>query len=271
MSEAEPHLIRARIRGGVLNKAKRGELETPLPFGFPYDDEGRAVLDPDQQKQQAVRTVFETFRRVGSALGVAKHFRENGLQFPRLIRRPRCPVEVGWGDLEHNRVTRILRNLRYAAEFFYGRTRWQKKVDDGWRKKPLSRQEWHTLILDAHPGYITWKDYEKNVRRLQENAQLKGVEKRSAPREGPSLLQGLVICGICGSRMTVGYRQRKAGLAPDYLCGATRSGSDREGLLSTDIGIQSGPRCRCDVGGDGDSSCDGGRSPRSTGDAIALG
>ena len=87
MSEAELHLIRARMRGGVLNKAKRGELETPLPFGFAYDDEGRVVLDPDQQIQQAIRTVFETFRRVGSALGVAKHFREHGLRFPRLIRR----------------------------------------------------------------------------------------------------------------------------------------------------------------------------------------
>jgi DNA invertase Pin-like site-specific DNA recombinase len=91
MSEAELHLIRARMRGGVLNKAKRGELETPLPFGFAYDDEGRVVLDPDQQVQQAIRSVFDTFRRVGSALGVAKHFREHGLRFPRLIRQPGCP------------------------------------------------------------------------------------------------------------------------------------------------------------------------------------
>jgi hypothetical protein len=79
-------------------------------------------------------------------------------------------VEVGWGDLEHNRVTRMLRNPRYAGAFFYGRTRRQKKIDGGWRKKPLSRQEWHTLIPDAHPGYITWQDYEENLRRLQENA-----------------------------------------------------------------------------------------------------
>ena len=92
----------------------------------------------------------------------------------------------------------------------------KRKVDGGWRKKPLSRQEWHPLIPDAHSGYITWQDYEENLRRLQENAQLKGVEKRSAPREGPSLLQGLVICGICGSRMTVGYRQpRRAWLRSD--------------------------------------------------------
>ncbi|MBV8890748.1 MAG: recombinase family protein [Acidobacteria bacterium] len=222
MSEAELHLIRARMRGGVLSKAKRGELATPLPFGFAYDDEGRVVLDPDQQMQQAIGSVFEMFRRVGSAFGVAKEFRQKGLQFPRLIRRPGCPVEISWGDLEHNRVTRILRNPRYAGAFFYGRTRFQKKLEGGGRAQQLPRQEWHTLILDAHPGYITWQDYEENLRRLQENAQIQGVEKRSAVREGPSLLQGLAICGKCGGRMTVGYRQRKAGLAPYYVCQGPR-------------------------------------------------
>jgi DNA invertase Pin-like site-specific DNA recombinase len=115
MSEAELHLIRARMRGGLLSKAKRGELATPLPFGFAYDDEGQVVLDPDQQIQQAIRSVFDVFRRVGSALGVAKEFRQQAWQFPRLIRGRGGPAEVGWGDLEHNRVTRILRNPRYAA------------------------------------------------------------------------------------------------------------------------------------------------------------
>src|SRR6516162_7074848 len=218
MSEAELHLIRARMRGGLLNKAKRGELTTPLPFGFAYDDQGRVVLDPDQQIQQAIRSVFDAFRRVGSAFGVAKEFRQQCWQFPRLIRPSGGPVEVGWGELEHNRVTRILRNPRYAGAFFYGRTRFQKKVEGGGRTRNLPRQEWHTLILDAHPAYITWRDYEENIHRLQENAQTSGVEKRSAVREGPSLLQGLAICGVCGSRMTVGYRQRKAGLAPFYIC-----------------------------------------------------
>jgi DNA invertase Pin-like site-specific DNA recombinase len=222
MSEAELHLIRARMRGGLLNKAKRGELATPLPFGFAYDDESRVVLDPDQQIQKAIRSVFETFRRVGSAFGVAKEFRQQGWQFPRLIRSPGGPAEIGWGDLEHNRVTRILRNPRYAGAFFYGRTRFQKKVEGGGRSRDLPRQEWHTLILDAHPAYVTWRDYEENLRRLQENAQTSGVEKRSAVREGPSLLQGLAICGVCGSRMTVGYRQRKAGLAPFYICQGPR-------------------------------------------------
>ena len=222
MSEAELHLIRARMRGGLLSKAKRGELVTPLPFGFAYDDEGQVVLDPDQQIQQAIRSVFDAFRRVGSALGVAKEFREQAWQFPRLIRPPGGPAEVGWGDLEHNRVTRILRNPRYAGAFFYGRTRFQKKLEGGGRSRDLPRQEWHTLILDVHPGYITWRDYEENLLRLQQNAQTRGIEKRSAVREGPSLLQGMAICGVCGSRMTVAYRQRKAGLAPFYICQGPR-------------------------------------------------
>ena len=82
----------------------------------------------------------------------------------------------------------------------------------------MPRQEWHTLILEAHPGYITWQDYEENLRRLQENVPNQGMGKRTAVREGPSLLQGLAICGRCGTRMTVGYRQRKAGRAPFYIC-----------------------------------------------------
>jgi DNA invertase Pin-like site-specific DNA recombinase len=81
MSEAELHLIRARMRGGVLSKAKRGELATPLPFGFAYDDGGRVVFDPDQQIQQAIRSVFEMFRRVGSAFGVAKNFGKRACSF----------------------------------------------------------------------------------------------------------------------------------------------------------------------------------------------
>jgi len=222
MSEAELHLIRARMRGGLLNKAKRGELATPLPFGFAYDDEGRVVLEPDQQIQQAIRSVFAVFRQVGSAFGVAKEFRKQRWQFPRLIRPRGGSAEVGWGDLEHNRVTHILRNPRYAGAFFYGRTHFQKKLEGRGHTRALPRQEWHTLILDAHPGYITWRDYEENLHRLQQNAQASGVEKRSAVREGPSLLQGLAICGVCGSRMTVGYRVRKAGVYPFYICQGPR-------------------------------------------------
>jgi DNA invertase Pin-like site-specific DNA recombinase len=86
MSEAELHVLRARLRGGILNKARRGELETPLPIGFVYDEATRVNLDPDQQIQGAIRTFFETFRRTGSATATVKAFREQQLLFPRRAR-----------------------------------------------------------------------------------------------------------------------------------------------------------------------------------------
>jgi DNA invertase Pin-like site-specific DNA recombinase len=218
MSEAELHLIRARMRGGLLNKAKRGELTVGLPCGFVYDDQRRVVLDPDQQVQRAIQCVFETFRLTGAAFAVAKAFDQQGLKFPHLLRERGRPSEIIWGDATHRSVVNILRNPRYAGAYFYGRTRYRSKPGGGHCIQPMARQDWHTLILDAHPAYITWQEYEENLQRLQENARDLGVHKRSAVREGPALLQGLLICGICGTRMTVNYHQRQGSLTPNYYC-----------------------------------------------------
>jgi DNA invertase Pin-like site-specific DNA recombinase len=86
MSEAELHMLRARLRGGLLNKARRGELKMPLPVGLAYDSADRVVLDPDQQVQNSVRHLFQTFRRTGSASATVKAFRDQKLLFPH---RPR--------------------------------------------------------------------------------------------------------------------------------------------------------------------------------------
>ncbi|HKY35203.1 MAG TPA: recombinase family protein [Polyangiaceae bacterium] len=104
MSEAELHLLRARLIGGMLNKARRGELQTPLPVGLVYDGTGKVVLDPDKQVQHTLRTFFETFRRTGSAMATVKEFRKQGLQFPRLVRHGPHQGEVIWGELAHHRV-----------------------------------------------------------------------------------------------------------------------------------------------------------------------
>jgi DNA invertase Pin-like site-specific DNA recombinase len=217
MSAAELHVIRGRLRGGLLNKAKRGELAMQLPLGLAYDDAGRVVLDPDQQVQKAFRLLFETFRRVGTAFGVVRVFCKQGLRFPR---RGASPGEWKWGELEHSQVLRTLRNPRYAGAYFYGRTKHRKKIErKGTVFTRLPREQWHTLILDAHPGYISWEEYEENLRRLKENAQTWGVTHRQCPpREGPALLQGVVICGRCGGRMTVFYHSRQGRLLPYYRC-----------------------------------------------------
>ncbi len=219
MSEAELHLLRARLRGGILNKARRGELESPLPIGFVYDASTHVILSPDLQIQQAIRTLFQTFRRTGSATATVKYFRKEGLRFPRRIRCEVSGEQIVWADVEHSGVLRILHNPRYAGAFFFGRTRYNKVRGPGEHYRKLPREEWTALLPGVHAGYISWQEFEDNQRRLTENACAHGAERRhSPPREGPALLQGLVICGRCGQRMTVHYSWRAGSLAPCYVC-----------------------------------------------------
>jgi DNA invertase Pin-like site-specific DNA recombinase/G:T/U-mismatch repair DNA glycosylase len=219
MSEAELHVLRARLRGGILNKARRGELWSPLPSGLVYGADGRVHLDPDQQVQGTLRLFFETFRRTGSATATLKTFRHQHLKFPRRARAGPHQGEVLWDDLEYSRALQVLHNPRYAGAFFFGRSRQRRTPTGGERFETLPRDEWIALIPGAHAGYIAWEEYEQNQRRLHDNAQAQGAERRkSPPREGPALLQGLVLCGVCGERMTVRYRHRTRRLRPDYVC-----------------------------------------------------
>lgn len=219
MSEAELHVLRMRLQGGILSKARRGELKSRLPTGFVYGPDGQVVLDPDLAVQRAVRLLFDTFRRTGSAGQVVRVFREQGLRFPwRVAMGPRRG-ELAWKWLERHRVLQVLKNPRYAGAFFYGRTQ-TRRTSGGWylyRLKPP--EEWCALVRDAHPGYISWEEYQDNRRRLRENAMAYGADRRaSPPREGPALLQGLAICGVCGKRMTVQYRVRNGRAVPSYVC-----------------------------------------------------
>ena len=123
MSEAELHVLKARLLGGQRNKARRGELEMGLPIGLAYDAAGAVVLDPDQQIQQSIRLLFDTFREVGSATAVVRRFLREGIRFPRRIRRGIGKGDLVWGTIEHCRVIQILHNPRYAGAYVYGRTR----------------------------------------------------------------------------------------------------------------------------------------------------
>ncbi len=216
MSEAELHVLRARLIGGILNKARRGELQCRVPIGLVYDAAGRVVLDPDQHVQHTIRVFFETFRRTGSATATVKSFRDHGLSFPRRIWHGARKGEVIWGPLDHPRTLWVLHNPRYAGAFVYGRTR-QRHQDRKYHKLP--REEWIALVRDAHPGYISWDQFEQHQTMLRDNAAGYGTDRRrSPPREGPALLQGLVLCGRCGLRMTVRYHQSRGTLVPIYTC-----------------------------------------------------
>ncbi len=219
MSEAELHVLKARLRGGILSKARRGELKLPLPVGLRYRDDGRVVLEPDLQVREAVRLVFETFRRTGSASATVRAFREQGLAFPHRVWSGPHRGEVIWRELEHSRVLDLLHHPAYAGAFVFGRRRTHRTADGTWHVAELPRERWYVLLPGAHEGYISWDEYELNQRRLGENALTRGEDRfHTPPREGPALLQGIAVCGRCGERMGVRYHQRSGRLVPDYVC-----------------------------------------------------
>jgi DNA invertase Pin-like site-specific DNA recombinase len=223
MSEAELHVLRARLRGGVQSKARRGELKMPLPTGLVYDAVDRVVRDPERRVEATVRLFFRTFRRTGSASATVKHFRDRGILIPTQLRTGARKGEVIFEPLEHNRALRMLHNPRYAGVFAFGRTRTRLRPEGKTRQMVLPREEWQVLIPEAHEGYISWAQYEENLAVLRENARAHGEDRRrSPPREGPALLQGILMCGRCGKRMTVRYNHPNSGPAPMYVCQRAR-------------------------------------------------
>lgn len=220
MSEAELHILRARLIGGQLNKARRGALWMRPPLGFVTDAHGHLALDPDAQIQGAVRLLFETFRRTGSACAVVSHFATEHIAWPSRLTKGVRKGAVVQGPLYHHRVLTILHNPRYAGAYVYGRTRQRKVVLAGQcRHRRLPRDEWKVFLPNAHPGYLTWEEFEANQATLRTNAVGYGWDRRrSAAREGVALLQGLAICGHCGDRMTVRYGVQHGHPTPIYTC-----------------------------------------------------
>ena len=138
MSEAELHVLKARLRGGILSRARRGELKQMVPVGFVHDAQDRVILDPDAQVQQAVRLFFEIFQRTGSCLAVVKEFHAQQLLFPHRLRSGAHKGELVWGELLHCRARQIIHNPRFAGAFVFGRTR-QRHLPNGKVRSRLVR------------------------------------------------------------------------------------------------------------------------------------
>ena len=215
MSEAELHVIKARLRGGILNKARRGEYRCPLPTGFAYDEAGEVALDPDSQVRETIAYFFETFSRAGSASQTIKVFRNEGLRFPSRIRNQKLMI---FQPLTISTAIRTLNNPRYAGAYVYGRRQYRRAVDG---KKLLRKREcndWLACIPNAHPGYITWEQFQQNLKTLETNGRGYEVARASPPREGTALLQGRAVCGRCGRHLRVRYAARRGRLEAWYVC-----------------------------------------------------
>ncbi|MFZ1107572.1 MAG: recombinase family protein [Rhodomicrobium sp.] len=222
MSEAELHILKARMRGGQLNKARRGELEIGPPVGLMYRPDGILDLDPDVEVQNALRLVFDTFERLGSATRTVKFFLDEGILFPRRLRKEPNKGGLLWAPPRHSRILQVLHNPRYAGAFVYGRTRGRRRPGGGVSQIKVQMDDWQFVFPDHHRGYIDWERFKANQTRLTENAQAYGMQRRSGPvREGSALLQGRVLCGLCGERMGVHYSQEHGQPVPTYVCQET--------------------------------------------------
>lgn len=226
MAQAELHFLRARLLGGKLNKAAKGELHRPLPVGLVYAPDGHIVLDEDAEVRGAVALVFRLFRETGSAYAVVKHFAEADLSFPKRAYGGAWDGRLLWGRLSHGRVLGLLKNPAYAGAYVYGRYQYRRHLNaDGEVTSSMSAvpmAEWCVNLTEHHEGYIDWDTYLANQQQLASNCTLTEATLLSGPaREGLALLQGLLICGHCGHRVTLRY-QGNGGLYPVYLCSGQR-------------------------------------------------
>lgn len=221
MSEAELHIIRARLDGGIRNKAARGELRRGLPVGLVWgEQDGEVLFHPDEAVTGTIRTVFERFAEFGSARRVWLWFRSEGLSFPLQIMPAGMPGPIRWVTPTYHALHQILTNPVYAGAYTYGKTRCERYVDEQGivkkRMRHLPMDQWSVLIRDHHPGFIDWATFEANQSRLDSNTRPQPHQAGGAVREGSALLQGLVTCGHCGRRLHVHYRGRNS--TPGYHC-----------------------------------------------------
>lgn len=222
MSQAELHLIRARLLGGKINKSKKGELKIPLPIGFCYNEQGDVMLDNDEQVRSVIQLLFKVFKEKGSACGIATHFAKHNIQFPKRTYGGIWQGKLTWVELTPHRVCEVLKNPCYAGAYVYGRYSGRKKLSSAGQVQTsrtcLPMEAWHTIIKDHHEEYISWQEYIENREVLAKNAPCKEENLLpTAAREGLGLLQGLLICGFCGYRLTVGYKSGGI-IHPKYTC-----------------------------------------------------
>jgi DNA invertase Pin-like site-specific DNA recombinase len=221
MSEAELHILRARLDGGIRNKAARGELRRGLPVGFIWgEQDGEVLFHPDEVVTGAIRTVFERFAEFGSARRVWLWFRSESLSFPLQQAPAGRNGPIRWVTPTYTALHHILTNPVYAGAYAYGKSRCERYVDEHGvvkkRMRHLPIAQWPVLIPEHHPGFIDWATFQANQARLDSNTRPRPHQPGGAVREGSALLQGIATCGHCGRRLLTHYRGRNS--TPGYHC-----------------------------------------------------
>lgn len=192
------------------------------------------VFDPDESVVATIRLVFEQFQLLGTAYRVMRYFAIHEIHLPRRLWRPGEIGTLHWGTVSHNRITTILHNPTYTGTYVYGRRRSLPVVEAGQivkvKTKKLSQDDWKFMIHQAHPAYISWEEYLANQEQLSRNYGAAMPDGRiGVPRVGAALLQGLVICGQCGRRMSPRY-YGDGGKRAAYECNQRRKQDGQVGI-----------------------------------------
>jgi DNA invertase Pin-like site-specific DNA recombinase len=220
MSEAELHVLRARLEGGIRNKAARGELRKALPVGLVWgEEEGETLLDPDEAVRGAITTIFDRFAELGSVRQVWLWMRRERVQFPM---RRFAHSEIEWTTPTYHQIHSVLENPVYAGAYAFGKTRRERYVDEHGqtrqRMRRLPQAEWDVLIWEHHRGYIDKATFDRNRERIAGNTRPRAHQAGGAVREGAALLQGIAVCGRCGRKLKVHYQGRRGHQSPAYHC-----------------------------------------------------
>jgi DNA invertase Pin-like site-specific DNA recombinase len=204
---AELHILRARMRGNLLNKARRGELALRLPVGYRRLGDRTVVLDPEEEVRQTLTRIFERFSVLRNARAVQRELNAQRLRMPRLIQLGADAGKLVWVQPTYQMIQQVLTSPVYAGMFVYGRRKREMTPGDppvmAERRRPV--EEWDIVVPDVYPAYLSYDQYLHNRQQLRDNMYNFAKKGRGAPRDGMALLQGLMLCGRCGRRMTVSH------------------------------------------------------------------
>jgi len=212
MSEAELHYLHARMKGGLDNKARRGELKIPIPIGYVYDDCDQLVKDPDENIQAVIQLIFDTYARLHSCQATLRELKQTGILFPKKDRTGYNRHTLQWRELTHVHILRMIHNPIYAGTYQFGLRKHHKTLT-GYRVIKQDKSKCVAYIEDHHEAYVTKEQYQRNQQHLEEHRLLKDMsnpERATAVRQGCALLQGIAYCGKCGRRMGVRYTTYRA-------------------------------------------------------------
>jgi DNA invertase Pin-like site-specific DNA recombinase/uncharacterized protein YndB with AHSA1/START domain len=241
MSEAELHILRARLDGGIRSKAARGELRRGLPVGLVWGEaDGEIRWHPDEAVTGVIAAIFERFTVSGSVRGVWLWLREQQLKFPLQPTAYLRGTDIVWVEPTYHAVHNVLTHPAYAGAYVFGKTRQRRSVDaDGAlrvRRHKLPQGEWEVLIKDHHRGFIDWDTFQANQIRISANTRPKAHQPGTgAVREGCALLQGLATCATCGRKLAV-YYDGPAKTTPGYYCTGTGTLVEGKGTRHLRVG-----------------------------------